>query len=127
MSACERSFQWRQALSLMAAMPVMLLRRDIVCFGAGVSACEKGNQWQLAMGVLSFSNGHTLNANLNDLNDVSVNLFNAVISACGVASEWTHALFLLHLLGSRADVISYNAVAWSHRVPNLQSIAVVQD
>jgi pentatricopeptide repeat domain-containing protein 1 len=75
---------------------------DIVCFGAAASACEKGKQWQLALCLLSEMSDRILQPNLFT--------FNAVISACGHAREWARALSLLQLLGSEADVVSYNAV-----------------
>lgn len=96
-SACEKAFQWPQALFLLHTMPV-----DIVCFGAAASACEKGKQWQLALCLLSEMSDRILQPNLFT--------FNAVISACGHAREWARALSLLQLLGSEADVVSYNAV-----------------
>eukprot|EP00435_Cladocopium_sp_Y103_P054578 s762_g17.t2 len=96
-SACEKAFQWPQALFLLHTMPA----KDIVCFGAAASACEKGKQWQLALCLLSEMSDCILQPNLFT--------FNAVISACGHAREWARALSLLELLGSEADVVSYNA------------------
>ena len=96
-SACEKAFQWSQALFLLRTMPA-----DIVCFGAAASACEKGQQWQLALCLLPEMSDHFLQPNLF--------IFNAVISACGHAREWARALSLLELLASEADVVSYNAV-----------------
>ena len=102
-SACEKASQWQKALLLLCAMPLVRLQRDIVCFGAAASACQKGKQWQLALSLLSDVSDCVLQPNLPT--------YNAVISACGNAGEWTQALSLLELLGSNANVISYNAVA----------------
>ena len=100
-SACEKAFKWPQALFLLHTMPAEDAK-DIVCFGAAASACEKGKQWQLALSLLSEMSDCILQPNLFT--------FNAVISACGHAREWARALSLLEVLGSEADVVSYNAV-----------------
>jgi len=42
MSACEKGWQWREALILLHEMQLSRLEPNVVSYSAAISACEKG-------------------------------------------------------------------------------------
>ncbi|CAE8586890.1 unnamed protein product [Polarella glacialis] len=52
-SACEKSGQWQQALSLLSLMPEARVVPNEITYSAAISACEKAGQWQLGLNLLS--------------------------------------------------------------------------
>ena len=51
-SACEKGWQWQQALRLLGDMQIKNIWADTVSYSAAISACEKGWQWQQALRLL---------------------------------------------------------------------------
>ena len=71
---------------------------SVVSFGACIAACEKSSQWLAALEVYR----QMLQTGLGNLVASS-----AVLSACGKAFAWRHALALCP---AQPDVVSYSAV-----------------
>ncbi|CAK9086044.1 unnamed protein product [Durusdinium trenchii] len=103
-SCCASARLWTHACWLLAAMPAQLgLRRNVVNWGAAISAARKGDQWQLALRIFG------------DMPSVSVErnvvTYNAAIASSRRGSEWVLALRWLNTMVTesvRCNSITFN-------------------
>eukprot|EP00435_Cladocopium_sp_Y103_P060168 s285_g21.t4 len=96
-----------QALALFESLAKQRLERNIISYGAAMTACERAEEWQLALSLLDELHSAKLQGNLVT--------YNTCISACEKAGEWEAALGLfqeiLEHLQADLDVISYSSAA----------------
>ena len=46
-SACQKRFQWQQALKLLTEMKVQGLEPNVITYNAAIGACEKVLNWDV--------------------------------------------------------------------------------
>ncbi|CAE7190355.1 unnamed protein product, partial [Symbiodinium microadriaticum] len=103
-SACEKSQEWRQALTLLRQAEWQRMQLGIISYNAAISACDKGGQWELALHLLYEAVWKRLRPQLTS--------YNAAASACAKGLRWYEAAILLGQLneaGLEGDVVSLTA------------------
>ena len=88
-------------LSVCLSHPSLPLAKDVIVYGAAVSACEKGLQWERSLRFFDEAGQIGLRSDLT--------LWNAAASACEKTGEWQRALRFLPEMqrsGLRADLVT---------------------
>lgn len=102
LAACSE--RWEVACALLASLPQLLLKPDVVCFNAALSACEASGVWEHGLALLEHLRSAALHA--------SWVTYNTVIGACGAGQVWQKSLQLLEEMAHckvEADAGSFNA------------------
>lgn len=136
-SACEKSWQWREALHLIFhEMPRAKIAPDVIVYTSAISACASAGEWTVALRLFeqmpmkpdvvacnallsAFERTAQWENALNFLENIpsyglqpTLRSINTALSACGKSGTWEQAVKLFYKLKTvfSPDLVSYHSI-----------------